>query len=103
MTVENIKKYTLTKEEISAIETTLEVIRALNWEGFDNYGDFYSSGLCIEDAQAILETVLENNDKKLEQRCSLFFFLFLAEHLFCAPGHRNTRPRGNITKKSIDK
>jgi hypothetical protein len=65
MTVENIKKYTLTKEEIEAIETTLEVVRALNWEGFDNYGDFYSSGLCIEDALVILEIILENNDKNL--------------------------------------
>jgi hypothetical protein len=65
MTVENIKKYTLTKEEIEAIETTLEVVRALNWESFDNYGDFYSSGLCIEDALVILEIILENNDKNL--------------------------------------
>ena len=66
MVTETTKKYTLTEEEISAVETTLEVIRALNWEGFENYGDFYSSGLCIEDAGVILEITLENNNKNLE-------------------------------------
>jgi hypothetical protein len=66
MTVESTKKYTLTEEEISAIETTLEVIRALDWEGFDNYGNFYSSGLCLADVPEILQLTLENNDKNLE-------------------------------------
>lgn len=66
MTVENIKKYTLTEEEISAIETTLETVRALGWEGFDSYGDFYSSGLGLTDVQEILQIILENNNKNLE-------------------------------------
>ena len=74
MVTETTKKYTLTEEEISAIQTTRDVVTALQWEDFDSYGEFYSSGVCIEDARVILEIILENNDKNLEQRYSLFFF-----------------------------
>jgi hypothetical protein len=66
MTTENIKKYTLTEEEISAIETTLETVRALNWEDFDSYGDFHSSSIYFTDVQEFLQIILENNNKNLE-------------------------------------
>jgi hypothetical protein len=66
MVITNVKKYTLTEEEISAIKTTLEVIRELSWEDFDSYGDFYGSSLCLADVQEILQITLENNDKNFE-------------------------------------
>ena len=66
MTTENIKRYSLTDKEIEAIETTLEVVRELNWEGFDNYEGIYGSSLCLTDVQEILQIILENNDKNLE-------------------------------------
>lgn len=66
MTVESTKKYTLTEEEISAIETTLEVVKVLNWEGFDDYGDFHSSSIYFTDVQEFLQIILENNNKNLE-------------------------------------
>ena len=37
-----------------------------DYEEFDNYGEFYSTGLSIEDAREILKIILENNDKNLE-------------------------------------
>ena len=66
MTVENIKKYSLTDEEIEAIQTTLEIVKALGWEGFDDYEGIYGSSLCLADVQEILQIILENNNKKLE-------------------------------------
>lgn len=66
MITETTKKYTLTEEEISAIETTREVIKELGWEDFESYGDFYSSSTSFIDVQEILQIILENNDKNLE-------------------------------------
>ena len=66
MTIESIKKYSLTDEEIEAIRTTFKIVSELRYEEFDNYGEFYSSGLSIEDTREILKIILENNDKNLE-------------------------------------
>ena len=66
MITENIKKYTLTEEEISAIKTTFEIVNELRYEEFDNYGDFYDSCLSFEDTREILKLILENNDENLE-------------------------------------
>ena len=66
MVTVDVKKYTLTDEEISAIQTTLEVVRELNWESFDDYGDFHSSSIYFTDVQEFLQIILENNNKNLE-------------------------------------
>ena len=66
MITENIKKYTLTEEEILAIKTTFEIVNELRYEEFDNYGDFYDSCLSFEDTREILKLILENNDENLE-------------------------------------
>ena len=76
MITENIKKYTLTEEEILAIKTTFEIVNELRYEEFDNYGDFYDSCLSFEDTREILKLILENNDENLEQRYFLFFFIY---------------------------
>lgn len=76
MTTESIKRYSLTDEEIEAIKTTFNVVSDLRDEEFDDYGEFYSSGISIEDAREILKMILENNNKNLEWRYSLFFFNF---------------------------
>ena len=65
MVAETIKKYTLTEEEISAIQTTLEVVKELSWEDFDSYGDFYGANVDFIGAQEILQIILENNNKNL--------------------------------------
>lgn len=103
MVITNVKKYTLTEEEISAIQTILEVVKELNWEDFDSYGDFYSSSICLVDVQEMLQVILDNNGKNLEQRYSLFFFLFLTEHLFCRPGALVKNLTKTFFKKGIDK
>ena len=74
MTIESIKKYSLTDEEIEAVKTTFKVVSELIYGEFDDYGEFYSLGISIEDAREILKMILENNNKNLEQRYSLFFF-----------------------------
>lgn len=66
MTTENIKKYSLTDEEIKAIKITLEIVSELIYEEVEDYGEFYSSGISIEDAREILKVILENNNKNLE-------------------------------------
>lgn len=66
MTIESIKKYSLTDEEIEAVKTTFKVVSELRYEEFDDYGEFYSSGVSIEDAREILKLILENNGKNLE-------------------------------------
>ena len=76
MTIESIKKYSLTDEEIEAIKTTFKIVSELRYMEFDDYGEFYSAGASIEDAREILKLILENNGKNLEQRYSLFFFIF---------------------------
>ena len=118
MTIESIKKYSLTDEEIEAVKTTFKVVSDLRYGEFDDYGEFYSSGISIEDAREILKMILENNNKNLEQRYSLFFFLIskcwiskvldYTQHFKkyvsrkVLGKHRYARLRGNITKKTID-
>ena len=66
MTIESIKKYSLTDEEFEAVKTTFKVVSELRYEEFDDYGEFYSSGLSFENTREILKLILENNDKNLE-------------------------------------
>lgn len=66
MTIESIKKYSLTDEEIEAVKTTFKVVNELRYEEFDDYGEFSSAGLSFEDTRGILKLILENNDKNLE-------------------------------------
>ena len=66
MTIESIKKYSLTDEEIEAVKTTFKIVSELRYEEFDDYGEFYSAGASIGDAREILKLILENNGKNLE-------------------------------------
>ena len=66
MTITSIKRYSLTDKEIKAIQTTLDVVKELDWGDFDNYEGIYGSSLCLTDVQEILQIILENNNKNLE-------------------------------------